>query len=315
MVPSVKAVSVLVAVWAAVSTTVLSRSVLVEAGSSSSSSKSGKGKGRSDYYSACLTVESKTKQFGSWFSPVWVGIHNGGFDWFNVGEKAENWTQAIAEFSDFSLLREQFSSDPSANIFQTSTGGNEIAPGEDRETCFSIDEDEFETGNDLYVSYAAAFLPSNDAFIGNNNPTQFKIYDSSDDELEDMYYCVNEVLDAGTEENSEFWPGTNFVREPQTGAREEEDGVITGTFQYRTDLAEATESGVRNLAAFRNADASGEVVCIELEWKDKKSSKSSKSGSKSDKSDKSSKSSKSRRKKKRFLRRLPEQENYDRLVV
>lgn len=196
MVPSVKAVSVLLAFWAVVSATV------TEAGSSSSSSsssKSGKGKRRSDYYSACLKVESKTRQFGSWFSPVWVGIHTGGFDWYNFGEKAEDWTTALAENSDLSLLREQFSSNPSSNIFQTTTGGNEIGPGEDRETCFSIEEDELETGNDLYISYAAAFLPSNDAFIGNDNPTQFKIYDSSDDELEDMFYCVNQVLDAGTE--------------------------------------------------------------------------------------------------------------------
>jgi len=289
---------------------------VVSAGSSSSSSssKSGKGKGRSDYYSACLTVESKTGQFGSWFSPVWVGIHDGGFDWFDVGEKAANWTQAIAEFSDFGPIREQFSSDPTSNIFQTSTGGNEIAPGDDRETCFSIDENEFETGNDLYISYAAAFLPSNDAFIGNNNPTQFKIYDSSDDELEDMYYCVNEVLDAGTEENDEFYPATNFVRAPQTSRTATDENI--GTFPgYRTDLGSATESGVRNLAVFRNANSAGEVVCIELEWKDSKSSKSSKSGSGSgsSKSDKSSKSSKSRRKKKRFLRRFPEQ-NYDRVV-
>lgn len=39
----------------------------------------------------------------------------------------------------------------------------------------------------------------NDAFIGNDDPREYKVYDDSDEELRDVSFCVDTVLDAGTE--------------------------------------------------------------------------------------------------------------------
>jgi hypothetical protein len=197
IVPSHKLPLLLAVTLAVTSTTTVS------AGSSKSDRGKGKGKGSRDYYSACITAESQAPIYGVWFSPIWAGIHNGGFDFFNVGETAADSVRFLAESSDLGPIRSQFSNNTRNNVFQTSTGGGNISPGDERETCFSIDENDLT--QDLYLSYAAAVLPSNDAFIGNNNPTQYKIYDASDEELEDVQFCVNEVLDAGTE-------GTSSVR-------------------------------------------------------------------------------------------------------
>ena len=178
-----------------------------------------------------VTNEGNTDFFTT---PVWFGLHNGGFDFFDAGTTASNELEIIAELGNAAPLDAQFAADPASpgdisdTIFGT-TGVPPIAPGETASGGFNT----INPSNYQYFSFASMLVPTNDTFFGNDNATAYQIFDANDNFLgtngvftievtaADIYDAGTEVNDAGVNGGAAFAAG----RVGTDGA--DEGGVVT----------------------------------------------------------------------------------------
>lgn len=157
-----------------------------------------------------ITVESLAPVNGNFITPLWFGVHDGGFDLFDVGSPASMALERIAEDGTIDPLNQAFDDSGSGAAQGAVFGPNvpPIGPSEVGQTRFSLD---VTPSSSLYLSYAAMVLPSNDAFIGNENPFQFEIFDANGDFTgADFIVPGSLVWDAGTEVNDEGASTTAF---------------------------------------------------------------------------------------------------------
>ncbi len=150
-----------------------------------------------------VTVTNLQQVGGFSLTPVYFGFHDGGVDFFDVGGMASAGIEDIAETGGFSILAgERNSQQPS-----TSQGGVAAAPGgaiagpiEPGETAiFSVDLD---PTDNRYAFFASMILPSNDTFIGVDDPIAFELFNDAG-VFEPLTISVDGsfVYDAGTEAN------------------------------------------------------------------------------------------------------------------
>lgn len=148
-----------------------------------------------------VTVENLLPAGGLFFTPVWVGFHNGTFDAFDVGGVASAELEAIAEGGD---------TVPISTAFLGSGVDGVVAPGSPfgpagssfsgtASANFSLDP----TANG-YFSFASMMIPSNDAFIGNDDPMAYPLFDGTGDFAGPFVIEVlgSQIYDAGTEVNN-----------------------------------------------------------------------------------------------------------------
>ncbi|MEO1131515.1 MAG: spondin domain-containing protein [Cyanobacteria bacterium J06639_1] len=173
-----------------------------------------------------VTVESLAPTNGSFITPLWFGIHDGGFDLFDVGAPASMALERIAEDGTIPPLNQAFT-DSGAGAAQGVVFGSAIppiGPGDAGETRFSLSAP---PSGSLYFSYAAMILPSNDAFIGNENPFQFELFDANGDFVGvDFIVPGSLVWDAGTEVNDELESTTAFFGQTVLDTGTPENGVV-----------------------------------------------------------------------------------------
>lgn len=158
-------------------------------------------------------------------TPVWVGFHDGTFDSFDIGSAASASVQALAEGGDVSGVTADFNSVaggvqgvvaapggfPGAPVFE---------PGETASAQFNIS-----AATNGYLSFLSMLIPTNDAFIGNDNPLAYSLFDSNGNfQALDILVIGGEVWDAGTEANIGF--DSPFLVGGGAGARQGEDSVI-----------------------------------------------------------------------------------------
>ncbi|NET29645.1 spondin domain-containing protein [Okeania sp. SIO1I7] len=161
------------------------------------------------------------------FSPMWVGFHDGGFDLFNEGEAATPGLERLAEDAIIdptggftTTLSTEFTSSGAGNT--QGIVGPDFFLGDIGVGGFTVDETQ-----DRYFSYASMILPSNDAFIGNGNPVAFEIFDDNGNFLgADFVVTGQGVWDAGTEVNDEEPDNTAALGQevPDTGT--DENGTV-----------------------------------------------------------------------------------------
>ncbi|MGV6852187.1 MAG: spondin domain-containing protein, partial [bacterium] len=140
-------------------------------------------------------------------TPVWVGFHDGSYDQLTVGEAASAGIERIAEDGDPSVLRGQFmAAQPNGLdgvIFDPAgfAGAPVFDPGNASSAVFDVDP-----STQQYFSYASMIIPSNDAFVGNDNPMAYRLFDENGNFSGPVSFVVygNQVWDAGTEENTEM---------------------------------------------------------------------------------------------------------------
>ncbi len=153
-------------------------------------------------------VSQGTAQSSVFFSPVWVGFHNGQFDSFNVGEAASTGIERLAEDAIFApteafpvtIATEFADSEAGSTAGVVSSPGGPFALGSLGVAAFDVDETQ-----GRFFSYASMMLPSNDAFIGNEDPVFFDVFDNAGNFSGlDITVRGNQVWDAGTEVNDEF---------------------------------------------------------------------------------------------------------------
>ena len=165
-----------------------------------------------------VTVDNLGPENGAFTTPVWFGVHDGGFDLFDEGAAASQPLERIAEDGTIEPLNNAFTGTAQGTVFGPNVPP--IGPGETGTSTFSLDPQPSES---LYFSYAAMILPSNDAFIANDDPFQFQLFDNAGNFTgADFVVPGARVWDAGTEVNDELAETTAFFNQevPDTGTPE-----------------------------------------------------------------------------------------------
>ena len=163
-----------------------------------------------------VTARSLVARDSVSFAPLRFGFNGGTFDAFNNGTTATAPIVSIAEGGSGSAWFPAFAAaDPTATL---GTAGGILLPGTTASTTVTVD-----TAINPFFTFAAMVVPSNDFFIGNDSPTQFRVLDGAGNLLiNSIGQTTGDIWDAGSET---FDPtaaaflviGTNSLRTPQNG--------------------------------------------------------------------------------------------------
>lgn len=170
--------------------------------------------------SVMFTNEQASDEF--FFTPLVTTLHNGMFDPFNVGEAASPGIQEIAEEGSPARF---IADNPGQNISVIGNpdgfpGAPVIDPGETASLEISV-SDKSET---RYLSFLSMLIPTNDVFIGNDNPMAYEIFDASGNSTGPLTIQVfgSGLWDAGTEvDNGQGAPFSTIG-----GMRTDQNGTI-----------------------------------------------------------------------------------------
>ena len=170
-----------------------------------------------------ITLTNLQEGDGALLTPVFVATQNGVYDFFDVGGTASASLESLAEDgATGARIAEALASGGVGQAVATANGP--IAPGESRTITLFADPTD---PNTQFLSYATMVIPSNDAFIGNDDPTQFDLFDDDGNLItrtgsNAFVVTGDEVLDAGTEVNDEVPANTAALAQssPNTGVTE-----------------------------------------------------------------------------------------------
>lgn len=140
-----------------------------------------------------VTVTNLAQANSIGFSGLNVGFHQGLFDPFNIGERAGAAIELIAERGNGTQWQADFAAaDPTAT---RGVVGGLLLPGASASMTFDV-----YVGLNRYFSFANMVVPSNDFFLGNDNPFAYELFNSSGDLLiSSIYQSTNQIWDAGSE--------------------------------------------------------------------------------------------------------------------
>jgi hypothetical protein len=169
---------------------------------------------------------SNENGFGFLVTPVYVGLHSGGFDAFNEGDPATPGIEQIAELPvppnpPNLIASERLAVEPNSQGGFIFGPGGPILDGESGTLTLDVAD----PATNRFASFLAMFVPSNDTFFGNDNPLAYEIFDDMGNLIEQtIAITAQSVWDAGTEINQLLgaaFPGEDI----QLG--DTEGGVIT----------------------------------------------------------------------------------------
>lgn len=158
------------------------------------------------------------------FAPLRVGFNNGSFDAFNLGGVATAPIVSVAEGGSGADWFPAFAAaDPTAvlgTVLPSPAGP--LLPGGSGTMTFTVDP----TVN-RFFTFAAMVVPSNDFFVGNDNPMEYQLFNAAGMlQLSSIGVRANEVWDAGSEV---FDPAAAaFVG--NNGLRTEQNSVVAFNF-------------------------------------------------------------------------------------
>ncbi len=150
-----------------------------------------------------VEVENLQASDGFWLTPVWVGLHDGSFNLFDAGTAASSSLELLAEEGDFSGIQADFAGlGTQSALFGGGFGEGTpplIAPGSTASNEFIVNNSTVER----YFSYASMVIPTNDAFIGNDDGLAFEVFDALGkfNGPFTIELFAGSVWDAGTEVN------------------------------------------------------------------------------------------------------------------
>lgn len=157
---------------------------------------------------------------------AWTGFHDGTFDPFNSGVNASTTVQALAKNGDMSGIRANFATTScgiNGAVFgpEGFTGTPVIELGEITAAFFDINN----IGS-RYFSFLSMLRPTNDAFIGNENPDQYSLFDMLGNFVGlDILVLGSRVWDAGTKANIGF--DSPFLAGANSQGRQGENATIS----------------------------------------------------------------------------------------
>jgi len=197
-----------------------------------------------------VTAQNRAPELGTFLAPVWIGLHDGTFESFDLAAAASAGLESLAEDADSTTLEAAFTASGNGSIQGVIAGAaRELAPGETVTSRFRVNPT---VATNRYLSFGTQFLPSNDGFLANDDPMENEIFDGSGMFTGGIDFTVDGVdaLDAGTEVNDEIPANTNFFG--QTVAN---TGVVeASTIGLHTGYAAPGMSGVLDDPMFTAAD-------------------------------------------------------------
>ena len=200
-----------------------------------------------------VEIENLADMDGFSLTPLWVGLHNGSFDLFDQGVIATNGLELLAEEGNASTLMTEFAASNRVQISGIANpsgfpSGPIIQPGESASGIVNIDSPEAHQ----FMSFASMVIPSNDAFIGNENPNSYRIFGGDGTFLGPITIEIYgaDIWDAGTEVNNT--QGAAFSAIPGTGIPE--DGNVQPHPGLENFENTATPAGTIPVGAAPGAD-------------------------------------------------------------
>ena len=163
--------------------------------------------------------------FGFVATPVYTGLHSGGFDAFDEGVAASAGVEQVAElpiplFPPNLIAPERLAVEPDSQGGFIADGGP-IADG----ASATLTIDVADPTVNRFATFLAMFVPSNDTFFGNDEADAYEIFDTAGNLIEQTINITGaSIWDAGTEVNGLFGaaaPGQDIT------AGEDEGGVVT----------------------------------------------------------------------------------------
>jgi len=169
-----------------------------------------------------VTIENLAPHGGVYFTPVWLGFHDGSYDLFDPGGLTGESLERLAEDGDATALRAEFTAavgdaggmDDVVTAPEGFAGAPVYDPGDAASAQYTVD-----SAMNRYVSFVSMIIPSNDAFIGNHNPHAIELFDIAGDFKGKKIITIlgSMVWDAGTELNNEMDAAFINQAAPNTG--------------------------------------------------------------------------------------------------
>ncbi|MEO1293136.1 MAG: spondin domain-containing protein [Pseudomonadota bacterium] len=194
-----------------------------------------------------VSVSNTSPTGGTFLTPFYFGFHDGAFDLFEAGEAASAGLEQLAEDGVVDgLAAERLAVSPESQGLVVTGDGGPIASRELTSAIIDVDGD-----TNTSVSYAAMILPSNDAFVGNDEATI--LFDENGNFLGPVVSEVSgaNVYDAGTEVNTELDAAFLNQMGPNTGV--DENGVIELHPGFNGSLGNPVGEGDQNILGGTNA--------------------------------------------------------------
>ncbi len=156
------------------------------------------------------------------FAPTHLGFHSGVFDSFNNGSTAGAGIVSVAEGGAGGQWQADFAAaDPTAT---RGVIGGALTPGQSRSMSFLVN-----TGLNPFFSFAAMVIPSNDFFLGNDNPQAFRLFDMMGNlTINSISQTSSQIWDAGSEQFS--IAGAAFLVNGVNDVRTAQNGVVGFNF-------------------------------------------------------------------------------------
>ncbi|MEL6210607.1 MAG: spondin domain-containing protein, partial [Pseudomonadota bacterium] len=167
-----------------------------------------------------ITVFNTSEAGGTFLTPFWFGFHDGSFDVYDRGATASEGLERVAEDGTFDAIAAELTdadADGQGGVVAGAAGP--IATGELAATVVDVDGE-----SNGQLGLVAMILPSNDAFVGTGQAIEIFDEDGTFLGPRRIDFSGEDVLDAGTEVNTEM--DAAFINQAEPDAGEEEGGVV-----------------------------------------------------------------------------------------
>lgn len=177
-----------------------------------------------------VSVTNTLGEGGTFVTPVWFGFHDGeNFDLYDRGEASSLGLERLAEDGVVTGIAAEFNQQAGdggvdSTVFGFDGAPGPIDPGETASFTINVNPEDVGRG---YFTWATMIIASNDAFLASpGNPLTDAIFDEEGNFIGPIVIerFGRDVLDAGTEENTELDAAFINQTAPDTGITE--NGVI-----------------------------------------------------------------------------------------
>ena len=167
---------------------------------------------QADLVKVMVTIDNLAPANSIAFAPLHLGFNNGNFDAFNLGGVAGAAIVSVAEGGAGGAWQAAFgAADPGA---VRGTIGGPLFPGASKTAMYMID-----TAVNPYFTFGSMAIPSNDFFIGNDSPTEYRLFNGGSAlQISTITVKAHEIWDAGSEvydPAAAAFVGNNSLRSPQ----------------------------------------------------------------------------------------------------
>ncbi|MEL6428852.1 MAG: spondin domain-containing protein, partial [Planctomycetota bacterium] len=168
-----------------------------------------------------ITAQNRAPSLGTLQTPVWFGLHNGTFDFVDVGSPSSPEFERLAEDGNVEPLGGLFSASSSGTVSGViASPGGPLAPGATATVRLRVDPS---ASTNRYFSWASMVIPSNDAFVATDDPMETELFDAGGSFVGAGFtFPAARIYDAGTEVNDEIPANTAAFGQatPDTGTTE-----------------------------------------------------------------------------------------------